>query len=135
MSDEASFSDSTSTLSGNPAFGSTMASGVRPAIEEAGQAVKTAVSDVASQTRQSVGKAAEKVQRAGVQAVGATKAYANEAVDAAGRRLRDVRTRLETAKTSTNQYIHEDPVRAVTMAAIAGALLSAAFMLLARRGR
>lgn len=129
MNDESSLS-STDTTSG-----STPAPGVRPAVAEAGQAVKTAFSEVAGQTRQSVAKAADQVQRAGAQAVDATKAYAHDAVDAAGRRVRDAKTRFEAARTGATDYIHEDPVRAVKMAAIGGAVLSATLMLLTRRGR
>lgn len=128
MNDESSLSSTDTTSGSTPP-------GVRPAVAEAGQAVKTAFSEVAGQTRQSVAKAADQVQRAGAQAVDATKAYAHDAVDAAGRRVRDAKTRFEAARTGATDYIHEDPVRAVKMAAIGGAVLSATLMLLTRRGR
>ncbi|MDN8618220.1 hypothetical protein [Variovorax ginsengisoli] len=135
MSDEATFSETPSTTSGITASASPMVAGFKPSAAEAGQAVKEAVSDVAGQTRQSVAKAAEQVQRAGVQAVNATKAYAHDAVDAAGRKLQAVKTQFETTKSSAAEYIHENPVRAVKMAAIGGAVLSAALVLFTRRAR
>ena len=139
MNDEAGYSDNSSsatkTPGSNTSDGSSTASGVRPAVVEAGQAVKEAVSDVASQSRQSVAKAADQVHRASLQAVDATKAYASDAVDAVGRRLRDARTQLEVARTSANDYVHADPLRAVKMAAIGGAVLGAVLTLLSRRER
>ncbi|MGO4393462.1 hypothetical protein AB4Z46_19085 [Variovorax sp. M-6] len=135
MNDEASSSETPSTTSGITLPDPPMAVGFKPAAAEPGPAVKEAVSDVTHQTRQSVANAAEQIQRAGVQAVNATKAYANDAVDAAGRRLQAVKTQFETTKSSAAEYIHENPVRAVKMAAIGGAVLSAALVLLIRRAR
>ncbi|MDM0032239.1 hypothetical protein QTI33_08855 [Variovorax sp. J22P271] len=84
--------------------------------------------DVPDQTRQSGSNAAGQLQQAGEKAVDATKAYAQAAVDAAGRKVSDVKSQLETAKASATEYINEDPVRAVKMAAIGGAVLSAALV-------
>ena len=139
MNDETSYSDSASSATKTPGSntpdGSAAAPGLKPAVVEASQVVKEAVSDVASQSRHSLAKAADQVHRASLQAVDATKAYASDAVDALGRRLQDARAQLEVAKTSANDYIQSDPVRAVKLAAIGGALLGAVLTILTRRER
>ncbi|MDM0032217.1 hypothetical protein QTI33_08730 [Variovorax sp. J22P271] len=106
----------------------------KSAASDAATGVKGAA-DVADQARQSASNAAGKLQQVGEKAVDTTKGYAKDAVDAAGRKVSDVKSQLETAKASATEYINDDPVRAVKMAAIGGALLSAALLLLTRRSR
>lgn len=101
----------------------------------AAETMKGAASDAAGQFRSSAAKAADQAQQAGAKAVDATKAYAKDAVDAAGRKVSDMKSQLETAKASATEYINDDPVRAVKMAAIGGAVLSAALVMLTRRSR
>ncbi len=101
----------------------------------AADAIKTAASDVAGQTQQSAIKLADQVQQAGMKAVDATRAYAKDAVDSAGRKVNDMKSQLDSAKASATDYIHDDPVRAVKMAAIGGGLLTALVLSLTRRGR
>ena len=102
---------------------------------DAADTFKGAASEAASQFRSSAAKAADQAQQAGAKAVDATKAYARDAVDAAGRRVGDMTSQLETAKANATEYINDDPLRAVKMAAIGGAVLSAALLLLTRRSR
>lgn len=97
--------------------------------------LKNAASDAAADTKASVSKAADQAQQAGGKAVDATKEYARDAVDAAGRKVTDLKSQLETVKASATEYINDDPVRAVTIAAIGGAVLSAALVMFARRDR
>lgn len=100
---------------------------------DAAETIKGAASDAASEFRSSAAKAADQAQQAGAKAVDATKAYAKNAVDAAGRKVGDMKSQLETAKANATEYIIDDPVRAVKMAAIGGAVLSAALVMLTRR--
>jgi ElaB/YqjD/DUF883 family membrane-anchored ribosome-binding protein len=97
--------------------------------------VRNASSDAATVMKSAVAKAADQAQQAGGKAVDATKAYAKNAVDAAGRKVSDIKTQLESAKASATVYIKDDPIRAVQMAAIGGALLSAALVMFSRRDR
>lgn len=102
---------------------------------DAAETLKGAAADGTGQFRSSAAKAADQAQQAGAKAVDATKAYAKDAVDAAGRKVSDMKSQFETAKASTTEYINDDPVRAVKMAAIGGAVLSAALVMLTRRSR
>lgn len=97
--------------------------------------VKKAASDSAADLKSSTSKASEQAVQAGGKAVDATKAYAKDAVDAASRKVTDMKSQLETAKASATEYINDDPIRAVKIAAIGGAVLSAALVMLARRDR
>lgn len=107
----------------------------KAAAAEAADTIKTAAGDMAGQAQQSASKVADHIQQAGEKAVDATRAYAKDAVDSAGRKVRDMKSQLETAKTSATDYINEDPMRAVKIAAIGGALLSAALIGFTRRNR
>lgn len=107
----------------------------RSSPSNAAETNKGAASDAGDQFRSSAAKAAEQVQRAGGKAVDASGAYAKDAVDAAGRKVSDLKSQLDSAKTNARAYINDDPVRAVKMAAIGGAVLSAALVMLTRRSR
>lgn len=111
------------------------AQGAKNSALEAADTVKGAASDVANQLQTSAKKAADQAQQAGGRAVDATKAYAKDAVDAAGRKVSDTKSQLETAKAHATEFINGDPVRAVKMAAISGAVLSAALVMFMRRSR
>ena len=102
---------------------------------DAADTIKGAASDATGQFRSSAALAADQVQQAGGKAVDATKAYAKDAVDAAGRKVNDMKSQLDSAKTNATAYINDDPIRAVKMAAIGGAVLSAALVMLTRRSR
>ena len=102
---------------------------------DAPDTLKGAAANATTEFRSSAAKASDQTQQASAKAVDATKAYAKDAVDAAGRKVSDMRSQLETAKTSATEYINDDPVRAVKMAAIGGAVLSAALVMLTRRSR
>jgi len=69
----------------------------------------------------------------GQKAMDATRSYAKDAVDSAGRQVDDMQSRLGTARATTTEYVNDDPVRAVKMAAIAGALLTAVVIHVTRR--
>lgn len=114
---------------------SNSAQDAKTSASKAADTVKGAASDATGQLRSATAQAADQVQQAGARAVDATKAYAKDAVDAAGRKVTDLKSQLDSAKTNATAYINDDPVRAVKMAAIGGAVLSAALVLLARRSR
>lgn len=102
---------------------------------EAADTVQTAAGDMADQAQESASKVSDKVQQAGLKAVDATRAYARDAVDSAGRKVDDMKSQLDMAKATATEYINEDPVRAVKMAAIGGGLLTALVIGLTRRSR
>ena len=76
---------------------------------------------------------ADKMQQTGQKAIEATSAYATRAVNATGQKVREVQDQIDGAKTKANDFIQEDPVRAVTYAAIGSAVLTAAFIGIFRR--
>ena len=98
---------------------------------DAANTVRSASFDAAKQLRSSASKAADQVQQAG----DATKTYAKNAVDAAGRKVDDVISQLASAKANATEYINDDPLRAVKMLAIGSAVLSAALVMLTRHSR
>ncbi len=114
---------------------SNAAQDVKKSASDASDTLKDDASDTATQLKSSASQAADQAQQAGGKAVDATKAYARDAVDAVGRKVSDMKSQLETAKANATDYINEDPVRAVKMAAICGAVLSAALVMLTRRSR
>jgi len=102
---------------------------------EAADTIKTAAGDVAGQAQQSASKVVGQVQQASQKAMEATRAYAKDAVDSAGRKVDDMKSQLEMARASATEYINDDPVRAVKMAAIGSALLTAVLIRMTRRTR
>ena len=76
---------------------------------------------------------ADKMQQTGQKAIEATSAYATRAVNATGQKVREVQDRIDGAKVKANDFIQEDPVRAVTYAAIGSAVLTAALIGIFRR--
>lgn len=76
---------------------------------------------------------ADKMHQTGQKAIEATSAYATSAVNATGQKVREVQDRIDGAKAKANDFIQEDPVRAVTYAAIGSAVLTAALIGIFRR--
>jgi hypothetical protein len=54
-------------------------------------------------------------------------------VNATGQKIRQVQGRVDDVKAKANDFIQEDPVRAVTYAVIGSAVLTAAFIGIFRR--
>ena len=111
------------------------AQAAKNAASDAVGTVKSEASDIADQAQQSASKIADQVQQAGSKAADATRAYAKDAVDSSGRKVRDMKSRLGAVKASATEYINDDPVRAVKIAAISGGLLTALVIELTRRSR
>lgn len=95
--------------------------------------VKGEVVDAVDDAKEAGSRSADKVQQSGQKAIEATSAVAKFAINAAGEKVRQVQSRIDTAKLTANDYIHEDPVRAVTYTAICSAVLTAALIGIFRR--
>ncbi|RZI54269.1 MAG: hypothetical protein EOP12_03835 [Pseudomonas sp.] len=106
---------------------------VKGEVVDAAKDVKDQVSDAADDAKQDVSRMADKVQETGEKAIEATRGYATFAVNATGQKVRDLQGQFEAAKSTANDYIQEDPVRAVTYAAIGSAVLTAALIGIFRR--
>jgi hypothetical protein len=65
---------------------------------------------------------------------GAERAYAKDAVNASGKRIRHVRERWAGLRWQGEHYITDQPVRAALVAAAGGAILTALFVALLRGG-
>lgn len=102
-------------------------------VVEAAKDVKDQAGEAVEDAKQTASRVADKVQQPGDKAIEAAKGYATYAVDAAGQKVRDVQERYDAAKSTASDYIHEDPVRAVTYAAIGSAVLTAALIGIFRR--
>jgi ElaB/YqjD/DUF883 family membrane-anchored ribosome-binding protein len=100
---------------------------------EAAKDAKDQVGESVENAKQTVSRAADKVKETTDKAIEAAKGYATYAVDAAGKKVHGAQDRFETVKSMANDYIHEDPVRAVTYAAIGSAVLTAALIGIFRR--
>ena len=111
------------------------AQAAKNAATDAVDTVKSEASDMADQAQQSASKIAGQVQQAGSKAADATRAYAKDAVDSSGRKVRSMKSQLEVAKANATEYINNDPVRAVKIAAISGGLLTALLIGLTYRSR
>jgi ElaB/YqjD/DUF883 family membrane-anchored ribosome-binding protein len=106
---------------------------VKGEIVDGAQDLKEKATEVAGEAKATASRVADKVQQSGQKAVEATRAYASTAVDAAGQKVREVQGRLEDAKGKATDFVHEDPMRAVTYTAIASAVVTAALIGLLRR--
>jgi ElaB/YqjD/DUF883 family membrane-anchored ribosome-binding protein len=91
------------------------------------------VTEAADAAQQTVTRVADKVQKSSQRAIEVTRDYATTAVNAAGKKVREVQGQYDTAKSTATDYIHEDPVRAVKYAAIGSAVLTAALIGISRR--
>ena len=78
-------------------------------------------------------RVADKVQQSGQKAIKATSAYATSAVNATGQKLREAQGRIDEVKVKANDFIQEDPIRAVAYTAIGSAVLTAALIGIFRR--
>lgn len=106
---------------------------VKGEVVDAAKDAKDKAGEVIEETKQTASRVADKVKETGDKAIEAAKGYAAYAVDATGQKVRDVQERFEVAKSTASDYIHEDPVRAVTYAAIGSAVLTAALIGIFRR--
>jgi ElaB/YqjD/DUF883 family membrane-anchored ribosome-binding protein len=103
------------------------------AVGDAADDAQTQVMDAADTAQQTVVRVADKVQKSSQKAIEVTRDYATTAVNAAGKKVREVQGQYDTAKSTASDYINEDPVRAVTYAAIGSAVLTAALIGIFRR--
>lgn len=71
---------------------------------------------------------------AGQEALASTKAYAREAVTAAGDKVSGLQVKASELKDRGSHYVAKQPVRSVLMAAAGGAALTALFVAAIRRG-
>jgi ElaB/YqjD/DUF883 family membrane-anchored ribosome-binding protein len=106
---------------------------VKGEIVDGAQDVKEKAAEVADDAKATVSRVADKVQQSGQKVIEATRTYASQAVNVAGQKVREVQDRVDVAKQTASDYIHEDPVRAVTYTAIGTAVLTAALIGIFRR--
>jgi ElaB/YqjD/DUF883 family membrane-anchored ribosome-binding protein len=97
------------------------------------QEIKGSIVEGTQDAKEDVARVADKVQQTGQKTIEATSAYATSAVNATGQKVREVQDRIDGAKAKANDFIQEDPVRAVTYAAIGSAVLTAALIGIFRR--
>jgi ElaB/YqjD/DUF883 family membrane-anchored ribosome-binding protein len=100
---------------------------------DAAEDVKDKVADTAQDLKEKGARVADQIQESGEKAVNAASSYAKGAVRAVESKVRDVQDQFQSAKSSTSDFIHEDPVRAVTIAAVGSAVLTAALIGLFQR--
>jgi predicted translin family RNA/ssDNA-binding protein len=87
----------------------------------------------AQEAKEDAVRIADKVQQSGQRAIQATSAYATSAVNATGQKLREAQGRIDEVKVKANDFIQEDPIRAVVYTAIGSAVLTAALIGIFRR--
>jgi ElaB/YqjD/DUF883 family membrane-anchored ribosome-binding protein len=102
-------------------------------VDDKVQEVKGKFVDAADDAKDTVARVADKVKQYSNKTIEATSTYATYAVDAAGQKVRQVQGQVDRAKSTASDYIHEDPVRAVTYTAIGTAVLTAALIGIFRR--
>jgi ElaB/YqjD/DUF883 family membrane-anchored ribosome-binding protein len=102
-------------------------------VADEAQKVKGEVVDAVDVTKEAGLRLADKVQQSGQKAIETTSALATSAINVAGEKVRQVQGRIDTAKSTASDYIHEDPVRAVTYTALGSAVLTAALIGIFRR--
>ncbi|RZA29678.1 MAG: hypothetical protein EOP02_03805 [Proteobacteria bacterium] len=112
---------------------SDIASDVKDQTTEIADEVKGPSSKVSQDVEQTTSQLADKVQQSGEKVIEATREYAQNAVDAAGKKVRQAQGQYESVKSTATDYIQEDPVRAVKVAAIGSAVLTAALIGIFRR--
>jgi vacuolar-type H+-ATPase subunit H len=103
------------------------------AVADVADDAQTQVTEAADTAQQTVSRVADKVQKSSQKAIEVTRDYATTAVNAAGKKVREVQGQYDTAKSTATGYINEDPVRAVKYAAIGSAVLTAALIGIFRR--
>jgi ElaB/YqjD/DUF883 family membrane-anchored ribosome-binding protein len=79
--------------------------------------------------------AADLAKRAASQAVDSGKEYAQNAINAAGKKLTAAKEQMGRAAEQGNRYVSEQPARAVAIAAAGGAILGALLMTAMRSRR
>ena len=80
--------------------------------------------DTARQTAEAAATAAEGAKRTARAAIDTGRAYAKDAVDAAGKAIDEGKTRANRLTSQTSEYVVGQPMRAVGIAAAAGFLLA-----------
>lgn len=103
------------------------AESIAPHVEEAKRLGNRAAADAKAY----VGQAKETVKAA----MDTGRVYAKDAVNAAGKKIDDLKGQIDQAKQAGAQYVIDEPVRAVVMAAVGGALITALFLAAMRGGR
>ncbi|HSV61463.1 MAG TPA: hypothetical protein VLJ19_21445 [Variovorax sp.] len=73
--------------------------------------------------------------REGLREARAARAYAQDAVNASGKKIRQAGERWGALRWQGEHYVTDQPVRAALIAAAGGALLTAVFIALLRGGR
>lgn len=102
-------------------------------VADKAQEVKGEIIGAADNAKEAVSGIADKVQQSGQKAIERTSALAKSAVNVVGEKVRQVQGRIDTAKSTATDFIHEDPVRAVTYTAIGTAVLTVALIGIFRR--
>jgi ElaB/YqjD/DUF883 family membrane-anchored ribosome-binding protein len=97
------------------------------------QEVKGELIEGGVDAKEAISRVADKVKQYSDKTIEATSTYATYAVDATGQKVRQVQSQIDSAKGTVSDYIHEDPVRAVTYTAIGTAVLTAALIGIFRR--
>jgi prophage DNA circulation protein len=127
-------------VKGSRALNTVASSEIRSEVEQASAGVAdladqatNQVADAADAAQRTVTRVADSVKASGQKAIEVTRDYATSAVDAAGKKVREVQGQYDTAKSTATDYINEDPVRAVKYAAIGSAVLTAALIGIFRR--
>ena len=110
-----------------------MTSDVKDQATQIADEVKGQASKAVQDFQQEGTRLVDKAQQSGEKVIKATREYAKSAVGAAGKKMRQVQGQYEAAKSTTTELILEDPVRAVTVAAIGSAVLTAALIGIFRR--
>ena len=88
-----------------------------------------------AETAEERSSAADLAKRAASQAVDSGKEYAQNAINAAGKRLTSAKEQMGRAAGQGTQYVSEQPARAVAIAAAGGAILGALLMTAMRSRR
>lgn len=110
-----------------------MANDVKDKTSELSSDVKAKVSEMTDDTKQAASNLVDKAQQSSQKAIEVTRDYAKNAVDAAGKKVRDVQGQYQSAMSTATDYVNEDPMRAVKITAIGSAVLTAALIGIFRR--
>ena len=90
---------------------------------------------IGQEAMHSVKSSAAEARQLGSDTVDTGRAYAKDAVNATGRKIRDLRGQWNVTRERGEQFVAEQPVRATLIAAAAGAVLTALLASALRRPR
>lgn len=96
-------------------------SSVKDSLQDSADDARVLGQDAASAAR----SYARDARQTGKDAIETGRAYAQGAVNAAGKKVADIKDQLLTARKQSEQYIMDQPVRATLIAAAGGAVLTA----------